>query len=167
MDVKYSDEAVAFIADVSGRHPFVARQLCSLIVEDLSQDTNGKEITGFKGSEEITLSKVQSIAERFIRDPSTSSLLDERGLWGEVTDPLLWPQPQVQENETVLTTLASVDSQSEKVLLENGFDRRAREWSVFELKKRTVLDADRFSDMLSIQMKLFKNWISRYQLQDG
>jgi hypothetical protein len=85
MDLKYNDEAVALIADLSGRHPFVARQFCSLIVDDLSQDTDRNdrnETIGSNGSEEITLAKVQSIAELFIRDDSTSSLLDERGLWG-------------------------------------------------------------------------------------
>jgi hypothetical protein len=72
----------------------------------------------------------------------------------------------VKENEAILTTLARNESLAEEVLLENGFDRRAREKSVFELKKRTVIDKDRFADMLKIQMKLFKNWISHDLLQD-
>jgi ligand-binding sensor domain-containing protein len=155
MGLAYSDEAVAFVAQVSGGHPFLARQLCSAALRAL-----GEEISG-----EITLAQLQSAAGRFVREPGTAALLDEKGLWGEVTSPELWPQPQILENQALLTSLAQVEPQPESDLLAAAQNRSARERSLYELEQRTVLG--RLEEMLRIQFGLFRIWIERYKLEGG
>jgi hypothetical protein len=151
MELEYSDEAAAFVALVSGGHPFLARQLCSAAFEDLGESATG----------EITLAQLQDAAERFISDPDTASLLNENGLWGEVTSPELWPVAQITENQAVLTNLAATDTQPEAALVATAKDRAARQQSIFELKQRAVLS--RLEELLRIQFGLFQNWIKRYQ----
>ena len=166
MNLDYVDQSDEFIAEVSGGHPFVARQLCALIVNVLKRDKNDIVQPGApKDTEIITLEKAKSVAERFIRDPNTASIL-EGSLWRELTIPELWPEMQSQENRAILTTLAQVDHQPESVVLANGSNQKAREQSVFELKKRSVLYNDKLKDLLRIQMILFQNWIRLYQLQE-
>jgi len=152
MGLAYTDNAVEFVADASGGHPFLARQLCSAALRGLDQTLTGK----------ITLGHLQAAAECFVRDPNTGALLNERGLWGEVTNPELWPSLQILENQTILTSLAETDRQPESDILAAGRDRTAREQSVFELKQRAVLG--KLKEMLRIQFGLFQNWIQRYQL---
>jgi tetratricopeptide (TPR) repeat protein/3',5'-cyclic AMP phosphodiesterase CpdA len=164
MDLEYSDDAAEFIADTSGRHPFVARQLCSSIVEMIRQDERIQPDTS-ENIQIITLDIATSIIESFISDPTTASYLNENGLWGEISNPKLWPLIQIKENKSILTTLARDDFLPETVILKNGFDREACEDSVFELKKRAVLDKNKLNNSLRIQMNLFQNWIKRYKLQ--
>jgi len=163
MDLEYGEGAAEFIADISGMHPFIARQLCSTIVDAIRQDEKTQTDTS-ENIEKITLDTVTSITESFISDPTTASYLNENGLWGEVTDPKLWPLLQIKENMAILIMLAK-DDQSETVVLVSGSNQEARETSLFELRKRAVLDKDRLKNLLRIQMKLFQNWIKRYKLQ--
>ncbi len=107
---------------------------------------------------------MRSVAERFIREPDTASFLNENGLWGEVTNPELWSVPQLQENIAILTTLAEMEYQREPELLTNGSDRRAREQSVFDLIKLSILAKEKNTDTLRIHIKLFFYWIRRNQL---
>ena len=151
MGLVYSDEAVAFVADVSGGHPFLARQLCSLAFQQL----------GRRGA--VPLSHLQGIAERFIREPGKSEILDENGLWGEISNPDLWPRPQVAENQAILKSLAQTEPQPESDLVGCAQDRRACERSLDELERRAVLGRLERT-LFNIRLRLFRNWIRRYQL---
>ncbi|MBN1147043.1 MAG: hypothetical protein JXA78_07295 [Anaerolineales bacterium] len=151
MGLVYTDEALEYIADLSGGHPFLARQLCSLAVRELGEDPGGA----------LTYESIQTAAERFVRDPNTESLLNERGLWGEATNPELWSQPQIIENQIILTSLAESETLPEEDLLRSGRDPAARERSLFELKQRYVLN--KVMAALRIQFALFRNWIWQYK----
>ncbi len=153
MDIEYSDDAVNFVAEVSGGHPFLARQLCSATLETMENRVATK----------ITLDDIIDAARVFIQRPGTADLVNENGLWGEVTDPILWPKMQVIENQNILTHLARHEAQQEKEILANGQDRVARERSVFELEHRAVLG--RLEQSLKIQFGLFRHWIEKYQLK--
>jgi len=151
MDLTYSEEAVAFVANVSGGHPFLARQLCSLALRQLGR------------SGDVPLPHLQETARRFIREPGTSELVNENGLWGEVSNPNLWPQPQVVENQAILKSLAQTEPQPESDLVRRAQDRRACERSLDELERRAVLGKLERS-LFNIRLCLFRNWIRRYQL---
>jgi len=152
MGLVYSDEAVAYVATVSGGHPFLARQLCSATLK-LRGETVGSE---------ITLAQLQAAAAQFVRDPDTASHLNEDGLWGEVTNPVLWPSAQIVENQDMLTALARTEAQPETTLLAAAHEVSAREQALFELKQRAVIG--RVQELLHIQFGLFRNWIGRYKL---
>jgi tetratricopeptide (TPR) repeat protein len=151
MGLVYSDEAVAFVADVSGGHPFLARQLCSMAFQQLGRHGD------------VPLSHLQEVAGRFIREPGTSELVDENGLWGEISSPDLWPQSQVVENQAVLKSLAQTEPQPESELVRHARDRRACERSLDELERRAVLN-ELERRLFNIRLRLFRNWIRRYQL---
>lgn len=153
MDLEFDDKAAQFVADVSGGQPFWARQLCSATIEMMGDALGSK----------IELNHLLNAAQRFIREPGTASLLNENGLWGEITDPALWPEPQVIENKGILTSLARSEPQPEEELLAGGRNREARERSMFELEDRTVLS--RLEQSLKIRFSLFRQWIEKYQLQ--
>jgi hypothetical protein len=153
MGLIYSDEAVLFVADVSGGHPFLARQLCSLAFQQL--DCLG----------DVSLSHLQETAGRFIREPGTSEHLDEHGLWGEISNPHLWPQSQVVENQMVLMTLSQGEPKPEGDLVEIAQDRWACERSLDELERRAVLNKLETSSF-NIHLRLFRSWIRRYKLRE-
>src|SRR5206468_3118314 len=117
---------------------------------------------GEAAGNEVTVAQLQAAAARFVSDPSTASNLNEDGLWGEVTNPLLWPSPQIVENQDMLVTLARSEPQSETMLLDAAHEVSAREQSLFELKQRAVIG--RWQELLHIQFGLFRDWIGRYKL---
>jgi tetratricopeptide (TPR) repeat protein len=151
MELEYTDEAAQFIADVSGGHPFLARQLCSATIETMGEHSITK----------ITLDLVLKAAELFIRRPGTADLLNENGLWGEISDPVLWPKIQVAENQDILRHLARAEPQPEATLLARSADKTTSERSLFELEHRAVLG--RLEQQLKIRFGLFRHWIEKYQ----
>ncbi len=153
MNLFYSAETIAFIAHISGGHPFLARQLCSTAYQIIDHKTG-----------EITLKQMQDAAELFVADPNTEDFLNERGLWGEVTNTGLWPPSQIVENKALLTSLAEVENQSKNALLNSTqtSSTRERERSLFELEQLAVLGQSK--RLLRIQFGLFRNWIRRYKL---
>ena len=42
MNLLYTEEALEFIVDASGGHPFIARQLCSLVYKTRDENKTGK-----------------------------------------------------------------------------------------------------------------------------
>lgn len=153
LELEYTDEAAKFVADASGGHPFLARQLCSATLKTMEG----------AGTSKIELNHLLEAAKRFIREPGTADLLNENGLWGEVTDPVLWPQPQVIENRNILTGLARSQPQRREMLLEKGQDKAAFDKSVSELEHRAVINQS--EQLLEIRCDLFRQWIKNYQLQ--
>jgi hypothetical protein len=158
MGLAYTDEAVEYVADLSGGHPFLARQLCSLAIQEAGDKLGGT----------LTLEHLQAAAGRFVRDPNTEALLNERGMWGEVSNRELWPEPQIVENQDILSDLASNQPQAEADLLGSGGDPRVRERALFELKQRYVVGlleaAEQTAFRLYIQFGIFRDWIRRYKL---
>lgn len=154
MGLSYHGDALGFIADISGGHPFIARQICSLAYQRHGQIS------------EMTLEHIVETANRFIREPGKSDLLDEHGLWGEISDNQLWPQSLIIENQAVLTALADTEPLPESSLLAMAQDSRAREQSLDEMNRRAILDQP--ADLhYNIRLQLFRQWIRRYKLGKG
>jgi hypothetical protein len=153
MGLKYNREAAEFVADVTGGHPFLARQLCSLAFRRLG------------GLGNVPLSHLQEMADCFIREPSSSTHLDEDGLWGEITDPHLWPSAQVIENETILTALAHIEPRARADLVALAQSRQACEHSLFELERRDVLGKPE-PVSFDVKLQIFRRWIQKYKLRE-
>lgn len=151
MGIVFDDDAVAFVAEISGSHPYLARRLCHSLVQSIGEDTISQ----------ITLPMVRQASESYLRDPSTSVTIEE-DLWRGVTDPILWLPPQILENQALLKSLAKTGPQSEKELLESSRDRKERDSLIIELEHRAILSRE--NQKLKIQFGLFRNWIQRYKL---
>jgi len=154
MALEYSEEAATLVAEVSGGHPFLARQLCSLVFQQL----------GRRGH--VSIEYIQEAIRQFIINPNTSCMLDEKGLWNEMTDSGVWPVAQTVENESILKSLAQIEPQPKQKFITQATDQRACEHSLYELENRAVLNKDKKENEISlkIQLSLFRNWIRRYKL---
>ena len=120
--LSYSEEAVGYIAQMSGGHPYLARQLCSLAYGQRRQRMG-----------ELTRSAMQQAVERFLFDPKYASSINASGLWGEVTNVKLWGEQAARANQDVLFTLAqSTDPIAESVIT-NGSDQVALRSALFSL----------------------------------
>jgi hypothetical protein len=151
MGLVFDDAAAVAVARLSGGHPFLARQLCSTALT-LRQGDDAL----------LSLDLVERAAALFVRQPSTAANLDEQGLWGEVTNPALWPPAQIVENQTLLQTLAHAEEKAEPDLLATGADPAARTQSLYELTQRAVLRR-LLPERLRIHLELFSAWIRAYR----
>jgi len=152
MEVTYEETALNLVAEASGGHPFLARQLCSLAYQEL----------GRRG--QITLSHIKEAMKRFIQEPQTATILDASGLWQDIVEnDTLWSPAQLLENATILKILAQHEAQAKSELLQQATNLQACEYSLYELEKRAVLQTQPQA-LLSIQFGLFRNWIRRYKL---
>ena len=97
MGLRFQAQAAEFVADISGGHPFLARQLCSLAIQS-SQ--------AIRASGEIKIDHLKQAVQDFIQNPDYASNLDTQGLWGEVTNPKIWPESEISIHEFILETLA-------------------------------------------------------------
>lgn len=146
MGLSYTDEAVAFVAEISGGHPYWARKLCSLALQS------------WDGANRFTLEDLHIAAQRFVQEPGTAQLLDERGLWGEITDPHLWPKTQISANEHILLSLSEVERRRKEELLTRTTQQTSYNTSLYELNRRSILGKPE-EDLYWIQLRLFRNWI--------
>jgi hypothetical protein len=151
MGLQYQPDALDFVAETSGGHPYWARKLCSLAFHEC------------EGGHPITMDCLRSVAQRFIQEPSTAHLLDENGLWGEISDPYLWPKLQVAANQKILLSLAGADQRRKDEIVGQVLQRSAFNASLYELNQRSVL-AQSDSDMYWIHLRLFRNWIRNDRL---
>lgn len=154
VELTYTDAAGDFIAEASGGHPFLARQLCSLAYAE----------QGHKPGE-MRLEYLQQAADRFLFDPRYAVYLNDRGLWSESTSAELWDANQSQINEAILRTLAaSTDPVPESVLIAQP-DSHAKRSALFSLGQTHFIhlsDKDENADPhFGITFGLFRSWIRR------
>ena len=147
MGLTYADDAIAFVAEVSGGHPYWARKLCSLSFQAWKDK-------GEQGP--ITHQHLITTARRFIQHPDTAQLLS--GLWSEVTDRYLWPEDDAIANEAILLALAESEQRTRTDLLAQAPKSAAYQRSLIELDARTIIDEVE-TEAFWIHLQLFRNWI--------
>jgi hypothetical protein len=150
MKLSYSENALESVVNASGGHPFLARQLCSVAYEALGS-----------GPSQLTPEHIKTAKRGFISRPTTSALLNEEGLWGEVTNRSLWGSEVVADIKNILLFLAIHDS-----IEENGLppsvQREVRERTLYEFSRRGLLRVN--EGYYSIRFGVFRAWLRRYQL---
>jgi photosystem II stability/assembly factor-like uncharacterized protein len=103
----YDDASVQAIADLSGGHPFLARQFCSLLYRQLDRQSG-----------QIELGLIPSAIEHFIYDDQTVTHLDA-GIWQDAGNISLWGKAQAQVNQEILLDLSRADEPlSEEAILD-------------------------------------------------
>jgi len=156
--LSYSEEAATYIAQMSGGHPYLARQLCSLAYTQRHQQPG-----------EVTRSAMQQAVERFLFDPKYASCLNASGLWGEVTSVKLWGEQAARANQDVLFTLARSRGPIAGSVITQGVDQVALRSALFSLTELSVIHALEDSHELDepyymISFGLFHSWIRRIRL---
>jgi tetratricopeptide (TPR) repeat protein len=158
IELSYSDEAANAIARASGGHPFLARQLCSLVYT-LRRNRPG----------EVKLPAIQKATERFLIDNKYASAINDMGLWGTVTNLKSWGEKGAQANQTVLFTLAgSLEPVAESTIIDAP-ESDALHSALFELQHLHVIRAveeilGSTEPYYAITFGLLQSWIRRTRL---
>jgi CheY-like chemotaxis protein len=155
MSLSYDEQAASYASEVTGGHPFLARQLCSLAYQKIKAQSR----------DSFTVTDLKRANTFFIRNPDTQSHLDNDGLWGELTKTKLWGSELAEEHKRVLLQLAASNNpQSEREIRQAAPELLVCERAINNLEQRSVL-ARSDTDCLSIYFRLFRSWIRRYILE--
>ncbi|MCD4738209.1 MAG: hypothetical protein K8R89_02990 [Anaerolineae bacterium] len=95
--LSYSVDTLQIIVDLSGGHPFLARQFCSLLYKQRGRQPG-----------QIEAAAIPAAVEHFIYDEQTVTHLDA-GIWQDAGNPALWGEEQAQINQALLLELARAD----------------------------------------------------------
>ena len=151
MNLTYTEGALEKIVQSSGCHPSIARQICSLAYRNLP-----------KGKQKISSEHITKTLQKFISQASTSNFLNEQGLWGEVSNKLIWGPKLAKEFQRILLLLATKPILKEVDLLIDSKDRKISENAIEEMEKRGILKF--YQDSYSIRFGVFSDWIKKYKL---
>jgi len=133
---------------MSGGHPFLARQLCSIAYK--KHGDTGK----------ISHSVVKHIAHNFVRNPTTASYFDDQGLWGELGRSSIWGDQVSQANHSILQNLAVSSHGLRKSKLNSGPNATIAEQAFIALEERSIISPiEPGSDTYHITFGLFRDWI--------
>ena len=147
MSLPYDDDALSFVANVTGGHPYLARQLCSLAYKrrDANQTRN------------VTLREMQSAAEIFTSHPDYNDSLE--GIWQEALMPIMGSDSLL--NKKILLYLARHKS-ANVTDVTSYFKNIDCNNSIIELTSRHILNDA--GGLLTIRFELFRRWIEKYHV---
>ncbi|MCP4516158.1 MAG: hypothetical protein GY824_13145 [Delftia sp.] len=145
----YSAESAQAIGELSGGHPFLARQLCSLLYK----------LRGRRPGQ-IEAAEIPPGVERFIYDEQTVAHLDA-GLWQDAGNPALWEAAQA--NQALLLDLARAGGPLPQADLLAGPDADARRVALINLERyHFVHQAE--PGAFAIRFGLLRTWLCRRKL---
>jgi len=158
VELSYTDDATICVARASGGHPFLARQLCSLAYKQRNQQPGG-----------ILLTSIEKAVDRFLSDPVYAALVNDTGLWGEVSNVGLWGEQASHANQAVLLALARSPEPLTESAITNGLDSTSHRSALFALQQLCVVRAvedspDHPDPRYEITFGLFRSWLRRVQL---
>jgi tetratricopeptide (TPR) repeat protein len=147
VNLTYDDEALAYIIQKSGAHPFLARQLCSLAYKN-------------RGSLDIiSLPMVEQIVQDFVNNPATASYFDDYGLWGELGKQDLWGEDVSDANHTILTLLATTSDGVTISEIQAKLHKEVAGRSLAALTERGIISISDENGRYHITFGLFHDWI--------
>lgn len=154
INIQYEGDALNYILEMSGSHPFLARQICSLACKKR------------KDMRAISLDIVKEVVREFVRNPSTASYFDEDGLWKELSQPDLWGDEVGKANHLLLRTLADSgqDLSEQELYTCVGIDKKVALKAFYALKERCIISSPDDSGYYRITFGLFRDWIRFHQL---
>lgn len=147
----YDQETLDFIAQASGGHPYLARQLCSLAYQSLRR------------AGAVPLDVVHQAAERFVRNPRTAAFVDDNGLWGYLGQPDLWGLMGGRANQAVLIDLTVAPQPLAAQELKEGPNPEGRASAIFALRELWVIrpaDPTASPAAYEISFGLLRDWIA-------
>jgi len=147
----YSDQSLDAVAVLSGGHPFLARQLCSVLYRQRDRQPG-----------QIEADAISPAVEHFIYDDQTVTHLDA-GIWQDAGNPALWREAQAQVNQVLLLELARADDPvPQDDLLDN---------SDADLRRTALINLERFHfihqpepGVYSLRYGLLRTWLRRRKL---
>jgi tetratricopeptide (TPR) repeat protein len=152
MSLNFEENALQTILKMSGSHPYLARQMCSLAYRQSRR----------MGT--VSLNVVEEVVQEFTFNPDPASYFDERGLWGELSKPDKWEPEVAAANHELLLRLARSPLEMTRDELCAGLDKQIVLKAFYALKERNIISAPDNSDYYHITFGLFREWIRAHQL---
>jgi hypothetical protein len=150
----YDEDSLQAIADLSGGHPFLARQLCSVLFSLRDRELG-----------QIRRDEIDGAVHHFIYSDQTVPYLDA-GIWQDAGNAHLWSSPeQAEENQSVLLELAKADGllSTEDLLSPNPAVRRE---SIIGLTNYGII-YDPEPGLYAIKFGLLREWLRHRKLGLG
>ena len=147
----YEDESVALIAEYSGGHPFLARQLCSLLYKQRGRQPG-----------QIKAAAIPAAVEHFIYDEQTVTHLDA-GIWQDAGNPALWGEEQAQINQALLLELARADGPTPQDRLLDSPNADLRRTALINLERFHFIHQSE-PGVYALRYGLLRTWLRRRQL---
>jgi tetratricopeptide (TPR) repeat protein len=157
IDLDFHESALQYILDMSGSHPFLARQLCTLA-------RRKQKDRGVKGP--ISVDIVDEAVHEYVRNSATASYFDEYGLWGELGKTEHWGEGVSSANHQLLYLLAGSKRElaEEELCSCPGISSKFAYQAFYALKENSIIASNNKSDYYHITFGLFQNWISFHEL---
>jgi hypothetical protein len=152
VDVSFGEEAANYVAERSGGHPLMARQLCSLALKRRERQPG-----------EILLAELEDAAAEFPDLSEYSSVLNQQGLWGDISNDRRWSAAEVEVNQEILRTVAASSAPVPRSkLIGRSADHRS---CLLALRDLFILEQSAGEDSAyKINFGLFRTWIRRNRL---
>jgi hypothetical protein len=147
----YSDESLEAIAALSGGHPFLARQLCSVLYRQR-----------YRQPGQIEIGAIRPAVERFIYDDQTVAHLDD-GIWQEAGNPALWGEVQAEVNQALLLELARADDPVSQSDLLSAPDADLRRTALINLERFHFIHQPE-PEFYVLRYGLLRTWLRRRKL---
>ncbi len=147
----YDDPALEQITALSGGHPFLARQLCSLLYRQQGRQPG-----------QIRAAALPAAIERFLYDRQTITHLDD-GIWLDAGNPALWGQAQATINQALLLQLAQADDPLPTATLLDAPDAGLRRTALIDLERFHFVHQPRPGEY-ALCYGLLRTWLRRRKL---
>ena len=148
---EFEDESVDAIFQLTGGHPFLARQFCSSLYKSRNRALG-----------RVNISEVVAHAQNFILDNATASYL-ESGLWHEALDEELWGNDAAQTNKAILQMLLASEHPIPVRDLPDSNTRLPLETYLADLARFHIVN-QKSSDLYEVPYALLSMWYRQRNL---
>jgi hypothetical protein len=147
----YSEESLQDISGLSGGHPFLARQLCSVLYK-----RHGRQ-AGLIETDEIFPG-----VRQFIYDDLTVTHLDA-GIWQDAGNTALWGVANARVNQSLLLDLARADGPVPQDDILSGPDADARQTALINMERFHIVYQPE-PGIYAIRFGLLRTWLRQRKL---
>lgn len=147
----YEPESLQSINLLSGGHPFLARQLCSVLFGNRDYQPG-----------RIEQADIPASVHQFIYDDITVTHLDA-GIWQDVGNASLWGSDNARVNQEILLELARAGNPVKMLDITSGPNSDARQATLFNLERFQVIFQPE-PDTFAIRFGLLQKWLRQRKL---
>jgi tetratricopeptide (TPR) repeat protein len=152
INMTYDNDALEYIIQMSGAHPFLARQICSYAYKN-RRDTDT-----------VSVQSIQGVVHDYIRDPAMASYFDDYGLWGELCKQDIWGEDISYTIREILSLLATSPGELAESEIYSSLNRKLAERALAALQERGIISALGGSNYYDFTFGLFRDWIRLHKL---
>lgn len=151
VDLEYDPDSLQDIIRLSGGHPFLARQLCSLLYK--MRDYRAGSVKSIE---------IPNVIHQFMYDATLSRHIDA-GIWEDVGKEAMWGTAGALANKALLLELARADSPVERDDIIRGADADEKQDALFNLERFHIINQVK-PETYAIRFGLLHKWLRKRML---